>query len=384
MATHDEEPIRSAKPQVSTHDTSTPLPKQLGHTSKPRVGSGPLPKRRSTEADRKEASWVHPSKGGQGLAHVGSIFFRTKDHALDARDRELLHALADAYARTAERDKGRRTGAPVWGRVIAYADPRASHAPDNLRLSQLRAAQVASELDRGFHASGITSTIGFRSFEHEGVGVHPSVPDTDEHAAEASTLAPYRRADIFIYGKATADLDPPIAQQVDVPEDKTPKPPDYSNRKDHWGIYEGFIARGHKPSINDFALRVIGNGSDGGVDNELSERLGHYYAPTIMPIKPPWWDTRADVPAEITGRGGPRRHAPDTTEALKHKATALLRDYRLLQHYVLEHGDEAERRYLETRTTGAPDPVAFERLGYIRYMMIAVRVDADELRRMSE
>jgi hypothetical protein len=304
---------------------------------------------------------------------VGSIFFRTKDHAIDASDRQLLRALAGAYARFAERTKGH---VAVTGRVVAYADPRQSDAPDNDQLSQLRATAVASALDAAFATSGIAQTIGFQPFEHEGAGVHPAVPTDMEEGIEGNALGAYRRADIFIDGRGD-DLQAPTGQRVEVPRDDRPKPPDYSHRTDagpDWDYYEIYISRGHKPSINQIAERTLILLGDSANYGDLKDRLTDLLIPKI---EPPWWAGRADKPTEPMGRGGPPPQGPN--HELIEKARALLADVRLLGFYSLEVEHKDYMRFVTTR-----DQESKQRLGHLLFMMGEVRREAEEVKGLSQ
>ncbi|HET6339841.1 MAG TPA: hypothetical protein VFG30_41815 [Polyangiales bacterium] len=109
-----------------------------------RKAPAPTAKPQEEATGHKELSWVRPSTTSSGgLEKVGSIFFRTKEHSIDGNDERLIKQLVNAYASHARTHKG---GDGLMGRVVGYADPRASHRPDNLQLSGLRAANVADEL----------------------------------------------------------------------------------------------------------------------------------------------------------------------------------------------------------------------------------------------
>ena len=111
---------------------AAPRPKKPGDPAqKPRgSSSSPLPKSKAIDSNgHKEISWVRASTVASAAAvKVGSIFFRTKDHQIDDRDRGLIQELARAYARHA----AVHTGADgISGSTVGYADPRPSRAPDN-------------------------------------------------------------------------------------------------------------------------------------------------------------------------------------------------------------------------------------------------------------
>jgi len=300
--------------------------------------------------------------------HVGSIFFRTKDHTVDERDRSLVTALAEAYARYSAHYGRRHTTASIWGKVVGYADPRSSHTPDNLKLSSLRATNVAAELTHAFEL--IQLPFGFHRIDHEGVGVDPAAPtEHDDEGVEGNDLAPFRRAEIYIAGRGDDDLHPPTVQENDSPKTATPKAPDYSGREHGMDSFQTYVAMGDKRSIREIARRVLMNMGWEGVDDNLKGRL---IISGIESLSPPWWETR-NGEKTTTGRGGPMR--VDKTDALIHKTRILIADYKRYSFYVADNAT-AEGRWFETRDKNSEEA---RRLGYILFMIDAIGAEANEV-----
>lgn len=164
-----------------------------------RVEAGPERKAtrpRTETPGYKEASWVRPNASvSTNPVQVGSIFFKTKEAALDGRDEGLLRELAKAYAPYAKRP-GATQG--LKGSVVGYADPRPSSGPDNPKLSAERAKAVAERLTQLLAAESGLPESSF-AIAVTAAGALPA-PKIDGPELEANSLATLRRADVFLEG----------------------------------------------------------------------------------------------------------------------------------------------------------------------------------------
>src|SRR5262245_12974001 len=260
----------------------------------------------------KEPSWVRPSTTISATPlHVGSMFFMTKDSTLGSQEEAKLRELAKAYSVYASRQRG------LKGEVVGYADPRRSVEPDNKKLSAGRATIVARLLTRFLAAESgliegnfdVAVTVG---------GVLPKV-DEDGPELEANSLAPLRRADIFLAGGVIAQA-PPVRPDKKVPEkkepEKQPEPPPLKEIKhdfDDYHIFRGDVAT-IKENIFAMTVRMYsalgvggaaggprgGNVSAEGVVGAQWTAISLYadfhhrdlrlkFPETIEPRKPSWW-----------------------------------------------------------------------------------------------
>ncbi len=378
MSEHDvgiEPAARVDKVNVGHHTAE-----QTAAHAKPAIhppGTTPAPKPSGSHetAGHKEASWVRTSTQIDGLVHVGSIFFCTKDASVDGRDRELLGELATAYARYATRDNGAHGGDGLRGRVVGFADPRPSRGPDNAQLSQARAAHVWTALAGALDAADVAT--GYYPFDREGAGAAPGAPTTDEATLEGNALAPFRRADIFVRGKA--DAGGPASGARLAPREVEPQPPDYSAAVHGLDRWAELVEQGHMPTINGIASLVITHvvGWSGANVKQTLKTIG------VTPEKPPWWDSRAaGLPNQrIVGRQA-LRSADDQRKALLiGKAQLLARDFREYGTYAERHENVALKGYLKAREDGdaALEAHHMRTLGYIVFMLTALEAPAWEV-----
>jgi len=315
----------------------------------------------------KEASWVHPSESGDGLKHVGMIYFRSNQSDLDENDKRLLKELAGAYAKGSRSGKQRTA---VSGRIDAYADPRPSKSPGNPKLSALRAKAVRDELARAFVDSDITS--GVDAIVPRGLSVHPDAPKKlDEDAAEGNLLAPFRRAEIYLQGKA--DVTPvPVKQQVEVPD----KAPDYSDRPHGFDKFGIQVSHGDREIIHGLAIQILSNSFDDGFTSGPDANLeGRLKMAGIVPVKPKWWATRQ--PTVPMGRGGPE--VWDRDSELVKRAKQMIFDYKLFANF-------AKDREADEKAFWGQEPKAevVERLGQLLFMLQEVVKEAHEVEAMSK
>jgi len=324
-------------------------------TSKPAATGAtptPLPKKpaRSTFIEttgHKEASWIRPNMHGYGTHLVARVFFRTKDTTLDGADRRLLDELAGAYAR------GRHNWSPVSGRVDGFADPRPSHDPGNADLSAARASVVGDELGRAFVATQIKS--GYDGVTTTGRGVDPAASvNVEPGAVEGNTLAPFRRADIYLRGTAAPDTATP---HVEVPD--RPRAPQYSGHIPHFDRYGPGVLRGDLNSIDAVIRMVNGNDAFGG-NGDVTRLLR---LANLRPVKPPWWDGRTAAPR--IGRGGPSIRT--RKQKVIDRAYQLLTDYDRFAHCFDERQEDIHLWIDDRKTARTAERVA--RLGELQFMV---------------
>ncbi len=183
-----------------------------------RVEAGPERKQtrpRTETPGYKEPSWARPSTSvSDKPVQVASLFFKTKEAALDGRDEALLAQLAKAYAPYAKRP-GATQG--LKGEVVGYADPRPSSGPDNPKLSAERAKAVAERLTQLLAAESGLPASSF-AIAVTAAGALPA-PKIDGPELEANSLATLRRADVFLEGGILPEpkVVPPPAQPAPDP-----------------------------------------------------------------------------------------------------------------------------------------------------------------------
>ncbi len=351
-----------ATPKPSAAGSPAPLPKRRdGAKSK----SDRKPKPIETEGHR-EASWVKPNPSG-GTQLVGRIYFRTKQSQFDFDDIGLLRQLAGAYARG-------HNSAPIEGTAEGFADPRPSHDPGNGELASARARTVAHELDHAFRRTRPPS--GYAGVAAHGRGVDPAAKSMldDGPAAEGNALAPFRRVDIYLTGKA--DPNGPVhPQHVAVPK-KPPPAPDYGNRHHGLDDYEDGVQRGDIDAIQSVARRVFGN-VNAGADAVLFDILMYS---GVKYVKPPWWDARDRAPAPRVGRGGPKRKAP--RERLVERAEQLRKDYRRYTYYLEERQPDLSLWLNDPDHSRTPERAM--RLGHLVFMIVEMRAESEAVERMTE
>lgn len=377
MSEHAHKPKPKSVAQAPTQKVApTSNPRPLGIQRKPTIAPA---KPAATAPDQKAGSWVHPSsKPGSHL--VGQIFFRTKDSTIDAHDRTLLAGLAHAYAGNKQK--------PVKGTFEGFADPRPSHHPENVDLSQARAGAVAREVVHAF----ANTNAWYENVAAAGRGVDPAAAMIEADEGFEDIHAPYRRVDVYLDGKAAEEV---VGQNV-VADDR-PKPPDYSDRPQQFQADHYQIERGDKDYIEGVALKILANTAFDGADDQLDATLrgmGVYVSvdgqPRELP-KPPWWDSRA--PAPVHGRGGFRRRdnhgfdEQDTRPEYVRRASQLVQDYQLYLNYRTDRqGDMravSNSGFKDLRRL--PDGKNIEeRLGYLRFMINAINDEAEAVWKLSK
>lgn len=346
----------------------------------------------------EEAGWARPAlRMSDDPVHVATIHFRTKESTLDSSDDAILASLAAAYAPYASRNRFKpKEPQGLRGRVVGYADPRPSAAPDNQKLSEQRAVWTAHHLLRHLvRESGVIP--GQFDIERQGAGVAPEAAGgggkVDAPAAEGNLLAPNRRAEVFLAGEAVeSQPEPPKA--VDPPDDKRVKPPnlDNWNTKDwqhsDWWKFDPHIERGDKSEIYAMAARMMGvlavNGSN--MDEMLfwlptAGGVTGHDIPRITPRKPPWWDNRGSELHPTVGRGG-----MTVQQKLTYKAKLLKRDYietmKWAEMHVIAPGSSL-MLLIEEVKKGSPDQAKIkqyvESLDHLRFMLDATQNLAEEV-----
>ena len=337
---------------------------------------------RTETAGHKERGWIKPAMtGGEGAAHVGAVYFRTKDHAIDEADRVHLDQLAKRYAAAAKHGGGRPAVPALTGRVVGYADPRRTSKPDNDELSRRRADTVATALAWAFVVeTGLE--VGRFGFERVGAGVAPGVPAAADAVAEGNALAPYRRADIFLDGRAS---EPAPAVAVPMVREAVPgvAPPDFGARVHGYDRWKRYIEQGHHGIINGVAAQALGHLMGNGGDYRALglTSLG------VPSTKPPWWDSRAkELPHQDGHRSFGRSVKNNAKQArdarLIGKALLLVRDFKEIAFYIEEHMPRYAQ-FLEARANGDLDPArlveARRPFEYIQFMMIETEKLAREV-----
>ena len=303
---------------------------------------------RTESAGHRERSWVKPSTSIVTTpVHVGSFFFKTKDSSLGPEEEVLLKELAVAYAGYARRNIAQPGGERgLKGEVVGYADPRRSSEPDNRKLSTERASYVVRRLVRMLAVESGLIEGNFDIAAKTG-GVAP-LADEDGPELEANSLAPYRRADIYLEGGFIA----PPASPLPPPTEPEPKPePPAMKRPEHdWDRFDVHINRVDKEELRVMAIRMMtglgkfrsarggshgssggqgggGVGGSDGVDDywwAISTRIELFHRDRrskfpleLKPVKPSWWDGLS--PPRPTGRGQLARRNPlqEKAELLK-------------------------------------------------------------------
>ncbi len=345
---------------------------QVQDTSARTHGSATEPKASTQEAEHKQASWVSISTGSS-LAHVGSIYFSTKESLLDEGDRALLGELASAYVRHAASIGGHADG--LSGRIVGYADPRPSHEPDNEELSASRAATVWHELAHAFDERSLAT--GYYPFQRKAGGVAPGV---------GGSFAAARRADIYIQGYASSNAAAPLpkaavpAKPVE-PEVQTTKAPDHSGEYYQLDDFRYQIERGHERTINGVATRIKVF-YEWGTMADLVEQIKHLKIPAEQP---PWWNSLA-VERQMFPRGTPTTDEEVRKQVLIDKALLLLRHSREAGFYVPE-AEAAFHKYYAEQSPGHWEILRSEQsrpLAYMSFMIDALIEEAREVQRLSD
>jgi hypothetical protein len=261
--------------------------------------------------------------------------------------------------------------------VVGYADPRPSVEPNNEELSDKRAFWTATRLARSLSAESHLEQ-GYFDLAHRGEGVAPSPDDDDAPVAEGNTLAPLRRADIYLAGKATPPTEPAPAPK----KDDAVKPPKLHDwPKDSWLKHRPAFERGDKETIRNISAWLIGvlatqgNNIDdilfwtgNGPAASFASKTGSKYLP-IGVKKPPWWDARGDGIGASMGRSAARNE-------LVGKALLFLRDYEETMKFAEAHVQAPTGSYvlfLAEIKKDAPDEAKLaewkNNLEYLRFML---------------
>ena len=355
-------------------------------------------------AGHEEASWARPSPTlADDPVHVATIHFRTKEWTIDAKDEEVIKALAEAYAPYASRNRFKpKEPQGLRGRVVGYADPRRSAGPDNQTLSENRANFTWHYLLRHLvSASGVSP--GYFDIEQVGGGVAPGAQavEGDAPAAEGNALAPLRKAEIFLSGQGSEPARPvKPPEPADVPDDKRVRPPDLDEwNKDEWDSgdwhkFDAWIEAGRKREIEGMALRIAGwTVSEGNAINDTLQWTataaavaGHQSIPPIRFTKPPWWDTRGRDLSPRIGRGG-----ITTQQKLIYEAKLLKRDYIETAKWSEIHFSSKGSTYsllIAEAKKDNPDPGKIasyvKNLEYLRFMIDAVQNSAAALVKLAQ
>ncbi len=340
------------------------------------------------EPDHKEPSWVRPTQHvSETPEHVGSIFFHTKNAQVDSRDRSLFQELANSYARFAKRNLGQH-GKPlgVEGKVIGYADPRTSHAPSNAALSAARADSVATGLQRSLVAA-TNLDIGNFSLARVAAGVAPDAPTTDEPLAEGNTLAPFRRADIYL---ARTETDPAQPQPKPAAEtiDDAVAAPDYSDVPDIGDRFRKEIEAGDLDSMKFIVSWILGDLSVSGFGSQEPTNVRVWIGQLGLEgsLEPPWWAGRAAnidaahprTPRSL-GRSAERNARQARVAELMHDVLLLMRDNKECREYYERHAEQAMFAVDKEK-----DPARRNELGlplrYLKFMYEQTIAEAERLK----
>ena len=343
----------------------------------------------------QEPSWARPSPTlATEPVHVASIFFKTKEVALDSQDEAVLAQLAAAYAPYAKRNLGVR-GAPqgLSGRVVGHADPRRSVEPNNQELSVARAVQVARRLARLLAAASHLNEGDF-DLKTEGAGI--AQQDEDEGAArlEANALATLRRADIYLNGQAVDTAAGPPAAPDEPDPAKEPPPLVKWDTDDGWVRFDDAIANAEKSEIKVMALQMLthlqtGTGAaapDDPVANaeavmQIAVPRGRRseFPGKIGYVEPPWWKSRAPDIGRSQGRNAARNTLIAKAKLLQHDYVETMR---YGDTYVTAPGANADLLIEEVRKDD-PDPAKVKEyvrpLAYFRFMLDATHDLAKEV-----
>jgi outer membrane protein OmpA-like peptidoglycan-associated protein len=325
-------------------------------------------KARLEEPGHKERGWIRRVGGGGGEPpHVGSLYFRTKEYRLESDELALLAELARMYGPYARRGlttPGAQLG--LDGRIIGYADPRSSSRPDNDELSHLRASIVARELIKAFVRETRLSE-GHFAFERVAAGVAPDAPAVTDDVAEANLLAPFRRADIHISGRAADPVPDSLPTGIGP---SVPGTPDYRALVHGYDRWAEAVKRGDRGIINGIAAHIEAHFQFYGEPFLIAAAgVG------VTPIRPPWWDSRKPdisiTPYASMGRSA-RRNADQARDAmLKAEAAMLIRDFKEYAFYMEEHKD-ALANYRDEIVKAVPDQDKVDRLvqplGHLLFM----------------
>jgi Domain of unknown function (DUF4157) len=341
--------------------------------------------------DAKEGAWISPSTAlATDPAHVGAVFFHTKEHVLDDQDLAALTKLAKAYAPWAKRNIGKH-GADLGlkGSVIGHADPRPSVEPDNQKLSEQRAFWTMHHLTNAL-ASETGLAVGYFDISWKGEGATKG--DVPAGPALEDPLPHERRADIYLDGQATdaggtsADKPAPSA-----PPDPDVVPPKIKGWDDNgWDRWEPEIRNGNKGIIRDLALQMIGVLATDPVGEAvfyapMASTFAKHGIPAIERVKPPWWEGR-DGQIDIGhGRGGAAQ------KGLVFKALLLKRDLKETMFYEETEFSAKGGAYLtliEEAKKDTPDMAkvaeARKKVGYLLFMLDAVGDEATEVKRLAD
>jgi hypothetical protein len=308
---------------------------------------------------------------------VASVFFPTRQAAIDDDDRQVLKTVARAYAPWARQHQG------LTGKVIGYADPRRSIEPNNQELSERRAFWTATRL-AGELAVASHLDPGQFALERIGAGV-PQLADDDATAgpaAEANALGPYRRADVYLAGQAS-DAGPDRAA---VPDPVLP-PKLHDWGPDGWTRWMPDIERGDKDVIQGVSARMIGYLMTGGavVRDPRGSIAGTLAIGGLMPSiaakKPPWWDGRAAAVGLGLGRG-----ARSPRLVLAYKARLMVRDFIETAKWAEVHfhaGDGSYAQMILELQRASPDQAKLEayatNLAYLKFMIHETQQLAEEV-----
>ena len=313
----------------------------------------------------KVPSFVNPSQSiSLEPAFVGSIYFRTKEFFLDEQDEALLKQLAKAYAAYAKRNLGAGEGElGLTGNVVGFADPRRSVEPNNQALALGRAVIVARKL------------VGFLAAESNLIEGNFNVPaasggiaeKSDDEPVEADSLAPMRRADIFLTGGRIA-----ASQKIEEHEQSREKiPPKLIEVKHDWGKYDNAIDKGQADEIlamaafmysaekvgiptgatAAFAVTTIWKAVEWEIQLNHKARESEFPG-KITGVKPSWWGGLTSQIPESQGRNGIRNELIDQSKLLQLSYVTALR-YSMTY---LEGSDSMLTRALEEIRGPDPDP----------------------------
>jgi hypothetical protein len=311
----------------------------------------------------QEQSWANPSSVPAGEPSlVATIYFRTKEWATDGQDEAVLGQVARAYAPWAMRNAVNSGGERgLDGRVVGYADPRASVKPDNPTLSAERADVVARRLTH--HLMEETHGLIERDFDIEKVagGVAPADPDLVGGGPENLTpLGRLRRAEIYLAGQAMAleseqqREEPPVIEPV--------------KREDGWERWIPYIEQGETRIIQGVATQIYGYLTYRGQmirdtlentgrivpeiklgPNKLKSRDLNYGKDggtlPFKPVKPPWWDGRTSgYASQALGRRALDPHAVKRQTMIA-KSLMLVSDMRRLNELIDQTVNDASTAY---------------------------------------
>ncbi|HEU0031662.1 MAG TPA: hypothetical protein VFQ53_13575 [Kofleriaceae bacterium] len=360
------------KPQHAVDD-AMPKPRvDAAHDRRPLgTNANATPKRLLETPGHRERSWVRPSTTPSNEpTHVGSVFFRTKDSNLDSDDRALLVELARAYA--GDCTQSRISGDGVSGEVVGYADPRTSHEPDNRQLSAARASHVASSLTSALRNE--PPATGFYGVSSRGEGVAPGADEHDNAmGAEGNTLAPYRRADIYLRGRAHGARYTPGVKR---PVSRSPMAPDFSAQTHDLERWLPYVEQGNRQFIEGIASRGIlfATWNDSNFSDSLRKQ-------GLIGIEPPWWSGRAaSVPSgEPYGRANQMTEEAKADRQLIAETRLLVRDIKECAFYVDAHFTDDYHAWSQADDEARVQEAQL-RIGYVLYMYTEIGREARDLK----